>query len=352
MKKTYSLTDRIISVITGWIAGIVIVILAIWGIKTIWKYAHYEITDDAQVQEYVNPIIARSDGFIVDVKFEENQLVKKGDTLLIIDNREYALQESQTGAAISKEEAKLIVLDNNSTTLRKMASVTKSEIEGKKSKLWKQNLDYERYQKLQAEASATDQKLEDLKSTLEISKSEYQAANAQYEVALSKIEDNESEKLIIKADVERLRLLKNRNALDVSYTVILAPYDGRIGRRTVEKGQMIDRGQVLGFIIDNTTDKWVVANFKETQIAKMEVGDTATCIVDAFPDEEFKVTILSFSPGTGSSFSLLPPDNATGNFVKIVQRIPVRFKVEGDRKVIDKLKVGMNVNIYLPKKTI
>jgi len=113
--------------------------------------------------------------------------------------------------------------------------------------------------------------------------------------------------------------------------VITAPYDGRMGRRTIEKGQMINAGEVLAYIVDNETDKWVVANYKETQVAHMQIGDSVRVMADAYPEHPFHGTIISLSPATGSSFSLLPPDNATGNYVKIVQRLPVRIRVDGPR---------------------
>ncbi|MGZ3978883.1 MAG: HlyD family secretion protein [Flavisolibacter sp.] len=142
----------------------------------------------------------------------------------------------------------------------------------------------------------------------------------------------------------------DRHKLDVSYTVITAPYNGRIGKRTIEVGQMINVGEVLAFIVDDETDKWVVANFKETQVANIHIGDSAQFTADAFPDKVFKGTVISFSPATGSSFSLLPPDNSTGNYVKIVQRVPVRIRVAGKRPEIEALKVGMNVNVSIAKK--
>ena len=110
-----------------------------------------------------------------------------------------------------------------------------------------------------------------------------------------------------------------------------------------------EKGVSLTISVNDETDKWIVANYKETQIADMQIGDTVKIIADAFPDREFRGTIISLSPATGSSFSLLPPDNSTGNYVKIVQRVPVRIRVDGKRKEIDLLKVGMNVNVYTPK---
>jgi membrane fusion protein (multidrug efflux system) len=349
MKKKYTVTDRLITTITGWLAGLTVLALAIWGIYTLWQYYTSEQTNDAQVQEYVNPVISRAGGFIVAVKFEENQYVKKGDTLLLIDDREYTLQQQQTEAAIKKAEAQLLVLESNIHTLGKTAKAAQAQITANKAKVWKQKLEYDRYNQLYKEESATKQQLENIEATLGVDTSDYEAASNNYEAAASRIQDIQAEKAVISADLTRLRALLNRHKLDVSYTVITAPYDGRMGRRTVEPGQMINVGEVLAFIVDNETDKWVVANYKETQIGNMHIGDTATIIADAYPGHPFKGTIISLSPATGSSFSLLPPDNSTGNYVKIVQRVPVRIRVDGRRKDIDMLKVGMNVNVYIPK---
>lgn len=350
MKTKYTVTDRFITKITGWVAGITVLCLAVWGLYTLWEYYNYEYTNDAQVQEYVNPVISRAGGFIAAVKFEENQLVKKGDTLLLIDNREYVIQQAQTEALIQKESAHLLVLESNTHTFEEIAESNKAQIDANKARVWKQELEHTRYQKLYQEESATKQQLEAVQATLEVYKNDHLTSINNYEASLAKINDINAEKEVVKAEIARLKALLERHKLDVSYTVIRAAYDGRMGRRTIEVGQMIDAGEVLAFIVDNETDKWVVANYKETQIANMHLGDTVVFVADAYPQKKFRGTIISFSPATGSSFSLLPPDNATGNFVKIVQRVPVRIKVEGMRPEIDLLKVGMNVNVYTPKK--
>lgn len=350
MKKKYTVTDRLITRITGWIAGIIVLALAAWGVATLWGYYVYEQTNDAQVQEYVNPVIARAGGFIVAVKFEENQHVKKGDTLLVIDNREYVLQQEQTEASIRKAEAQLRVLESNIHTLGQSAQSARSKVSATKAEVWKQQLDYDRYQQLYREESATQQQLEHVKATLDVYTSDHQAAQDNYEAAASRIADIEAEKYVVSAEIARLKSLLNRHKLDVSYTVVTAAYNGRMGRRTVETGQMIDAGETLAFIVNDETDKWVVANYKETQVAGMEIGDSVKVIADAYPGREFRGTIISFSPATGSSFSLLPPDNSTGNYVKIVQRVPVRIRIDGERKFIDVLKVGMNVNVYIRKR--
>ncbi|MFP3834523.1 HlyD family secretion protein [Chryseobacterium sp. SIMBA_028] len=350
MKKKYTPTDRIITKVTGWISVFIVATLAVWGGFTLKNYYKYEQTNDAQIQEYVNPVISRAGGFIVAVKFEENQEVKKGDTLLLIDNREYILQQKQTQAALQKARAELRVLESNTGTTEKEAASAQAQVDANKAKVWKQQLDYNRYKKLYDDESATKQRLEDVKATLDVNEGEYKSSQDNYAASMSKINDIQTEKAVVQAEIARLEALLDRHKLDVTYTAVTAAYDGRMGRRTVEIGQMIDAGETLAFIVNNETDKWVVANYKETQIKDMHIGDHVKIVADSYPDREFQGTIISLSPATGSSFSLLPPDNSTGNYVKIVQRIPVRIKVEGQRKDIDVLKLGMNVNVYANKK--
>jgi len=350
MKKKYTVTDRFVTKITGWIASLILLGLIVWGGGSLMDYYKYEQTNDAQIQEYVNPVISRAGGFIVDVKFEENQNVKKGDTILVIDNREYVLQQEQTQASLAKAEAQLVVLGSTINTLENEASSSQAQIAANKAKVWKQGLDYDRYLKLYNEESATKQQVEKVQAQLDVDKSEYRSSQENYAASVSKIEDIRAERNVVKAEIQRLKSLLNRHKLDVTYTYITAPYNGRMGRRTVEVGQMIDAGETLAFIVNDDTDKWVVANYKETQIKDMRIGDEVKIIADAYPEKEFKGTIISLSPATGSSFSLLPPDNSTGNYVKIVQRIPIRIRVDGSRKEIDILKVGMNVNVFASKK--
>jgi membrane fusion protein (multidrug efflux system) len=348
-KNKYTVTDQIITRVTASIAGVVVVALAAWGISTLWSLYKFEETNDAQVQEYINPVISRAGGFIVAVKFEENQELKKGDTLLVIDNREYVIQQQQTEAALLNAKAQLNVLESSVQTLTKTAQVNHSQIAGAQAKLVKEQLDYDRYQKLLEVESATKQQVENVQALKEVAEADLQSAGESYQASLSKVNDTQAQQIVVKAEIKRLEALLDRHRLDVTYTVITAPYNCRMGRRTVEKGQMIDAGQVLAYIVDEETDKWVVANYKETQIGLMHVGELAEIEADAYPGKKFKGEIISLSPATGSSFSLLPPDNSTGNYVKIVQRVPVRIKLTGSRKEINVLKAGMNVNVTISK---
>ena len=349
-KQKIKITDRVITKVSSVVAGITIIGVSIWGISALWRNWKYEHTNDAQVQEYINPVIARVGGYITEVAFEENQIVKKGDTLLVIDNREYIYEEAQTEANIQKQLAEIDVVEKTKHTLAADAEATKSKIKTNEAKVWKQDLEYDRYNKLYQVESATAQQLEEVKSTLDVYKSELNAAEKSYQAATSKIVDLDAQKGVLYAEIERLKALKQRKNLDVGYTVITAPYNGRMGKRTIEMGQMINPGQVLAYSVNDETPKWIVANFKETQISEMRIGNSVKLIADAYPDIDFEGKIISISPATGSSFSLLPPDNATGNYVKIVQRVPVRIELIGENDEEDLLKSGMNVNVYVPKK--
>lgn len=349
-KQKIKITDRAITKVSSVVAGVTIIGVCVWGISTVWRNWKYEHTNDAQVQEYINPVIARVGGYITQVSFEENEMVKKGDTLLVIDNREYIYEEAQTEANIQKQLAEIEVIEKTKHTLAADAEAAKSVIKTNEAKVWKQDLEYDRYNKLYKVESATAQQLEEVKSTLDVYKSKLNASEKTYQAAKSKIVDLDAQKAVLFAEIERLKSLKQRKNLDVGYTVITAPYNGRMGKRTIEMGQMINPGQVLAYIVNDETPKWIVANFKETQISEMRVGNTVKLVADAYPDIDYEGKIISISPATGSSFSLLPPDNATGNYVKIVQRVPVRIELVGKNEEEDLLKSGMNVNVYVPKK--
>lgn len=348
-KNNYTQTDHLITKITAWIAGIIAVGLAIWGLIALFDLYNYEETNDAQIEEYINPVTSRVTGFIREIKYEENQDVKKGDTLLVIDNSEYKLQQQEGEAALLNARAQINVLESNVETTARVSEASQSQIAAAKAKLLRQQQDYERYAKLYKVESATLQQLENSKAALDVASSEYRSAMENYQASLSKVNDIKSQKGVYEAEIKRRTALLDRSKLDVGYTVIRAPYNGKMGRRTIQQGQLIQAGQTLAFIVDQDAGKWVIANFKETQIGHMHINGTAEITADAFPGKTFKGTIISLSPATGARFSLLPPDNSTGNFVKIVQRIPVKIKLTESAAVIAELRAGMNANVTIQK---
>ncbi|WP_421941322.1 HlyD family secretion protein [Pedobacter sp.] len=344
-----SKADLAISRITTIIALIVLVVLLIWGGKTLFGYIRYEETNDAQVDEYINPVTARVSGYVKEVRFEENQDVKKGDTLVLIDDDDYTVQQDEASASLLNAEAQVAVQQSNIKTAQAGAAVAAAKISSAKARLWKQQAEYDRYKKLFDVESATRQQLETIESLLQVAQAEFLAAKEDYAAAMSKTNDIKAQSEVLQSEIKRRAAVVKRNNLNTSYTVIVAPYDGKMGRRTIQPGQLIQNGQTLAYIVDRSQGKWVIANFKETQIAKMRVGEAVSVEIDAFPDEVFAGKIESLSAATGSRFSLLPPDNATGNFVKIAQRIPVRIRLEENQVDFAKLNAGMSAIVKVKK---
>jgi membrane fusion protein (multidrug efflux system) len=351
-QHTYTTTDKLITKITAWIAGIIALALCGWGIVTLYNLYNYEETDDAQVEEYINPITSRVSGYIKEIRYDENQDVKKGDTLLIIDNREYALQKEEGEAGLQNARSQVAVLESNVQTAAKIAQVNNAQIDAVKAKLVRQQQEYDRYKKLFDAESATKQQLENVKSGLDVAQSDYQAALSNYQASLSKVNDSRAQINPVISEIKRRELMLQRNQLDVSYTVITAPYNGKMGRRTIQAGQQIQVGQTLAFIVDKETGKWVIANFKETQLKYLQTGKTVQITADACPNTKITGSVISFSPATGSRFSLLPPDNSTGNFVKIAQRIPVKIKITDNGAVVGLLSAGMNASVSVSKNAL
>ncbi|GAA3982672.1 HlyD family secretion protein [Mucilaginibacter dorajii] len=346
---THTKTDKIITIVTTWMAGIIALLLLVWGIITLIHLYSYEETDDAQVEAYINPITARVSGFVKEIRYDENQDVKKGDTLLIIDNREYQLQQEEAGAGLQNAKEQVRVLQSNVQTAAKIAEINNAQIAAAKAKLVKQQQEFERFKKLYDAESATKQQLENVQSALDVARSDYQAALNTYQASLSKVNDSRSQITPVLSEIKRRELVLQRNNLDVSYTVVTAPYNGKMGKRTIQPGQQIQVGQTLAYIVDQETGLWVVANFKETQLHDMRIGQSVDITTDAYPDRKIKGQILSLSPATGSRFSLLPPDNSTGNFVKIAQRIPVKIKIDNKAADVAFLSAGMNASVAVPK---
>ncbi|CDS91576.1 HlyD family secretion protein [Sphingobacterium faecium] len=347
-KSRWLLTDAKLTTATNWIAVFVLCALLFWGVRTLWIRLNYAYTNDAQVTQYINPIISRIGGYVVSVHYQDHQIVKRGDTLLIIDNREYKYEADQANASVYKEHAEMNVLSSQKHILMEEHESLKKSIAANEARVTKQQLEFDRYQFLYEEKSATAQQLEAVKATLDVYKSELAALQHKLQASQERVHDVEVQKTVVNAEKNRLSAAAGRKHLDVGYTIVRAPYDGMIGKRSIEEGQMISSGEVLGFIVNAETPTWVTANFKETQLRFLHIHDQVEVIADAYPDRVFKGEIISISPATGSSFSLLPPDNATGNFVKIVQRIPVR--IELDKKQGEQvLRSGMNVNVSIAK---
>lgn len=342
-------TDKIIVRLTQWLGITLFIGIIIWGAVFFLKGYQYEYTNDAQVDAYLSPVNAKVGGYIHKIYYKDNQKVKKGDTLVVIEYDEYGLKRNAASAELMSSHAKIPILASNEETQIKSIEVIKAQLAGAKARLNQQQKEFDRYKNLLADESTTQQKFDNISTSLSITQADYDQAKASLQVAESKLNDYRAQRNAIKAEIKIKEALLQRQELDIRYTVITAPFDGQIGKKSIQEGQLIQPGQTLAFLVNRAEEKWVMANFKETQIEKFRIGQSVSIEVDAFPDKKFNGVIESLSPTTGSRYSLLPPDNATGNFVKIIQRIPVKIKLTDTPERLEKLSAGMNANVYVLK---
>ena len=340
-------TDKLVVRLNKWFGMTLFVGIIVWGATYFLKGYHYEQTNDAQIDAYLSPINAKVGGYIRKIYYKDNQLVKKGDTLVAIEVDEYGLKKDVASAELKSAHAKLPILASNKETQIKSIEVIRAQVGGAKARLNQQQKEFDRYKNLLADESTTQQKFDNISASLSITKSDYEQTKASLQVAESKLHDFRVQRNAIQAEIKIKEALLERQELDIRYTVITAPFDGQIGKKIIQAGQLIQPGQTLAFLLNKAEEKWVMANFKETQIGKFKIGQAVSIEVDAFPNEKFTGTIESLSPTTGSRYSLLPPDNATGNFVKIIQRIPVRIKLTDAPEKLTRLSAGMNANVYV-----
>ena len=341
-----------------------IIILAVLVIGGSWfgisKYQHsqhHEDTDDAQVSADISPVIPRVAGYIADVRVRDNQQVKKGDTLLVLDDRDYVIKVEQALAALqiaqsSMNSAKATTSAAKANIATSQASVgtIDAQIEAAKINLWRASQDYDRYANLIKDHSITQQQYEQALAAKQTAEKqllilEEQKKQAQQQTNAVAVQSNAtaSQVSIADATIHQKQTDVDAAKLNLSYTVIAAPEDGLVSKINVQPGQFVQAGQPV-FSIVHSESVWVIANFKETQLDKMKEGQKAIINVDAYPGHKFEAMLTSFSPATGSTFALLPPDNASGNFVKVVQRLPVKIEFTNPNdSLVKKLRPGMNV---------
>lgn len=327
------------------ILGIVAAI--IWGVSTYFNLDRSLYTNDAQVEEYINPINTRISGYIKEVRFTEHQKIKKGDTLVIVDDREYKIQLEQAEAAWLSALASRNVTSSSVNTVHSNVSVSDANIKAAEARLWNAEQNYHRFENLLNEGAATRQQFDQAKTEYDALFAQTQSLQQQRLTTNFSTEETSKRIYVNDAEIKRAHAAVDMAKLNLSYTVITAPYDGVTGRRNVQEGQLLQAGQtLLSFVRDDS--KWVVANYRETQIAYLVTGQKMYLKIDGFDNKKFIGKISAMSQATGSRYSAIPVDNSTGNFVKVQQRIPVRIEFvpgENNPQDIDLLKAGMNVEV-------
>jgi membrane fusion protein (multidrug efflux system) len=276
--------------------------------------------------------------------FEENTHVNKGQLLVKIDDRDYKVKVEQAQAAAQGASAGINVGQSQIYTTAANASSAKAEVASAAARLEKVEKDYQRYANLVKDGSVTRQQFDQAKADLDVARAGYNAARDQYKAAQEQIGTTRSQLKVTNTGVTGRQADVDFAKLQLTYTNIKSPASGIVAKKNVQVGQLIQAGQTL-FSVVNDNSIYVTANFKETQLDKIRNGQKVDLKVDAYPDLKVEGTVYNFSPATGAKFSLLPPDNATGNFVKVVQRIPVKIKVTGSKEDIAKLRPGMSVDV-------
>lgn len=345
IQKEKKKPNRIVPIILA----IIIIAGAIFGIKKYIYATKHEDTDDAQIDADISPVVARVGGYIDSIYFEDNQHVTKGQVLVKIDPRDYQVKVEQAQAAQKGAQSSIGVGQSQIYTTAANSASARAQVTSAAARLEKVQKDFARYSNLIKDGSITQQQFDQAKSDLDVARANYRAAQDQYKAAEEQVKTTRSQLKVTNTGVDQRQADVDFAKLQLSYTTLTAPASGVTSKKSIQVGQLVQPGQTL-FSIVNDNSMYVTANFKETQLQDIRNGQKVKIEVDAFPDLDIEGSVYNFSPATGARFSLLPPDNATGNFVKVVQRIPVKIKITADKQVLDKLRAGMNVNVSVTTK--
>jgi membrane fusion protein (multidrug efflux system) len=322
------------------LGSVVIVILGIVLYTWISGIGHQK-TDNAQVDAMITPVRNIVQGFVTKINFTDNQIVKKGDVLIEIDNKDYISKLAQAEASLESAKAQLEIAKSGATTadLNAVASslnsqAAKDNIAASQAKFIKNEKDISRIEKMLKDGAATQQQFESIKAEYEASKAQLEMLKKQYEATTSQANGAQSQAvgqksqiILAAATVKQREAELQLSQTQLDNTLIRAPFDCIISKKSVEVGQYLQVGVPVCSAVDYT-NLWVSANFKETQIEEMKAGQDVEIKVDAFPSAHIKGKLQSFGGATGAKFSLLPPDNATGNFVKITQRVSLKISID------------------------
>jgi membrane fusion protein, multidrug efflux system len=309
------------------IMGVILAGLLLFGVRKWWWSRSHVSTDNAQVDGHIVPVLPKVGGYVAEVRVEENHNVKAGDTLVVLDDRDYRARLAQTEADLA---ALLATVSSRTRVGQAEAAVAQAQANAVKA-----NADLARIEPLAIQNVVSQQQLDGARAAATAAQAQLAAAQA----------------MLVGADarVAAARASRDQAALQLSYTRIMTPSAGVVSKKAVELGQLVQPGQPLMTVVP-LEDVWVTANLKETETADVAMGDSADITVDAYRGRHFRGHVESLSPATGAKFSLLPPDNATGNFTKVVQRVPVRIAVDDPPDPARPLRPGMSAVVDIATK--
>lgn len=326
------------------VSAAVIIFAAVWVCGKFVHLGNVEFTDNAQVRQQIVPVNSRVQGYIREIRFSEYQPVRKGDTLVIIDDSDMRLQVARARADYRNALAGRSVADRSVGVASANERVSEASIAEAKVNMDLAATDLARYKALLAKDAVTRRQYDAAKADYEAKKARYETLVRGRSATSSVVEETRQRTAQNDAGVELAKALLETAELNLSYCVIVAPCDGYTSRKEIQVGQLVQPGQTLLDVVDSS-DLWVTANYKETQLKHIKEGSEAEITVDAIPGVVFKGRVVSMSYATGAQLSVLPQDNSAGNFVKVRQRVPVRIEFTKDNSADDlrRLRAGMNV---------
>ncbi len=364
-------------IITPIIGIIILGCAAFFAFKKISYARHNEDTENSQIECNIIPVAPRISGYIDKIYVVENQRVHKGDTILKLDDRDLKIRLQQALINAKSAGANVSVVRSNESSANASANATSTSIvtaqanietaqanvESAKVRVWNATENFKRYEQLFNQTSATqaqydaalaekqiaEKQVAVLERQVQVAQAQLKAAQQQSAASRTQANGVGSQVNLAEVGIQQRQADIDFAQLQLTYAYIIAPADGFISKKNVQVGQLVNPGQILMSLVDDS-QLWVTANFKETQIENMKVGQDVQVKVDAYDGKTFKGKIESLQAATGSKFSLLPADNATGNFVKVVQRVPVRIALSDDKNDQYDLRAGMNVTVAVKVK--
>ncbi len=329
------------------IIGTLLIIAGIYAYNKISFATTHESTDNAQVETQITPVLTRVPGYIKTISVRDYDSVHEGQLLVELDDAELQTQLMQMEADFRAAEADILnaraAVNNANVSLKgNRGNISLAEVKKQQAEA-----DYNRNQNLFNDQAITKKQLEDSRFALEQAQQQYINSQSDLGTAGSRIAVLQAsiQKAIASLDVKRAAIEQQK--LKLSYTKIVSPVTGKLGKSNVSIGQFVQAGAPL-FAVVNDSVYWITANFKETQIRKFHPGTEAHITLDAYPDVEITGTIESLSEATGAKFSLLPPDNSSGNFVKVAQRVPVKIHINNVDKIRELLRAGLSAEVVVP----
>lgn len=326
------------------ISAAVILAAILWVGSRFVMLGDVEFTDNAQVRQQIVPVNSRVQGYIKEIRFSEYQKVRKGDTLVIIDDSDIRLEVARARADYQNALTGMGVAGQTVFSSSANVAVSEASVAEAKVLMDMAAVDLERYSKLLEQDAVTRQQYDAAKTDYEAKRARYEMLRRQKSASTAVVDVNRKRISQSEAGIELAKAMLDKAELNLSYTVITAPCDGYTSRKEIQVGQLVQPGQTLLDVVDSA-DVWVTANYKETQLRHIAPGSKVDITVDAIPDVTFRGVVKSISTATGASLSLMPQDNSAGNFVKVRQRVPVRieFLSDNDPKEMARLRAGMNV---------